>query len=79
MAKTLKDVMPREFMGCEYDGCRARKLADVEVLSEHEFNWPGDHRNVVSWVKLVNGKAVGWNESPARGWAFPVITLGDRT
>lgn len=31
----------------------------------------GHHKNVYSWVLLKNGLAVGWNESPSRGWSFP--------
>jgi hypothetical protein len=77
--KTLKCVMPKEFMGCEYDKTASRKFADFEVISEHGFNdtsrWPGGHKHVFYWVILSNGKAVGWNESPSHGWSFPMITL----
>ena len=76
--KTLKDVMPIEFMGCEYTDIQAVKFADVTVVKEcdaTEFNqrWPGKHKNVFCWVILSNGKAVGFNESPSRGWSFPII------
>lgn len=37
--------------------------------------WPGKQKDVHVWWELENGKAVGWNESPSRGWSFPVITL----
>lgn len=75
---TLKDVMPIEFMGCEYDSCIARKFSDVAVIKECDSanpaeRWPGTHKNVNIWVKLANGKSVGLNENPGRGWSFPVI------
>jgi len=37
--------------------------------------WPGPQKYVFVWVELENGKAVGWNENPSRGWTFPVVTL----
>jgi hypothetical protein len=73
MSNTLKDQMPFEFMRDEYKDASARKYADIKVLSVHENRWPGRHRNVFHWVTLENGKRVGWNENPARGWSFPVI------
>ena len=69
----LHEVLPREFMGPEYDRSEARKFAHEEVESEHNFNWPGKERNVAYWVTLKNGHHVGWNENPGRGWSFPVI------
>lgn len=78
--KTLKDVMPQEFMGCEYMDTPAAKLSSVIVVKEcdatkHTERWPGKHRNVYHWVILANGKAVGCNENPGRGWSFPVINF----
>ncbi len=73
MSKTLKDTMPHEFMG--YIDASAYKLRDVNVVSEHYSDkkpWPGKHKNVMFWVILENGKAVGWNENPGKGWSFPV-------
>ena len=32
---------------------------------------PGKYRNVMNWVLLDDGSAVGWNESPRNGWSFP--------
>lgn len=61
-----------------YTDTPAYKFLDVEVVSEHNGTverWPGIHKNVYSWVKLANGKAVGWNENPGKGWSFPIITL----
>jgi hypothetical protein len=78
--KTLRDVMPDLFSG-SFDDVPAYKLGDVAVVSEHGLcrdgtgRWPGQHKNVYFWVALANGKAVGWNENPSRGWSFPVITL----
>jgi len=75
---TLTDYMPLEF-----DETHASyKYADVKVINNHVAHmdgdayasWPGTHKNVFSWVELENGKAVGWNENPARGWSFPVIS-----
>ena len=85
--KTLKDVMPSQFMGGEYDTSPAFALRDVEVVEvfgrtaivgaeeTRDIAWPGPQKNVHHWVQLTNGKAVGWNENLARGWSFPVITL----
>jgi hypothetical protein len=77
-AKTLKQVMPSEFMGCEYDNTYSRRYADKKVVSEHQAHlqrWPGAQKNVHFWVTLENGQAVGWNESPSHGWSFPTFTL----
>ena len=74
--KTLKDCLPWEAMGCEYFGERFQDFADVKVIEEVdgcERRWPGTHKNVMNWYILANGKAVGWNENPARGWSFPFI------
>lgn len=48
---TLKEVLPREALGCEYVGTPAQRLLGVEVLSRHEIAskpWPGSHRNVMN-------------------------------
>lgn len=73
--KVLRECLPYEFMYCEYSYSRARSFSEVEVIEEKEFNWPGTHKNVINWYILSNGYAVGWNESPSRGWSFPVIKL----
>ena len=76
--KTLRDVAPRE-LTLEYTSTRAFKMRDVTVVREYSSlepgykPWPGKERNVHVWWVLANGKAVGWNENPARGWGFPVI------
>ncbi len=74
--KTLKDSLPREFNSC-YSYTRAWAYRDVEVVEVVDGclpgqGWPGPHQNVMWWYKLANGAAVGWNESPSRGWSFPV-------
>lgn len=71
--KTLKDVMPAEFK--DYFDSRAYKFKDVAVVEEKEFGWPGSHKNVIFWVILENGYAVGWNESSSRGWSFPTVKV----
>jgi len=78
MSTTLKDVFHGITTG-EYNDTPAYKLKDVEVVQEFDSTkygqqWPGKHKNVYAWVLLTNGKAVGWNESPSRGWSFPVMT-----
>lgn len=72
--KLLRDCVPQEFFQ-EFMDTPAAKLLDVPVTSSHEGHisrWPGPHKNVHRWWKLQNGKAVGWNENPAKGWSFPV-------
>jgi len=77
--KTLRETFPTELQ--EFDG-KAAKFLDVLVKVQHTLadldtgtwkSWPGTHKNVMFWVELENGYAVGWNESPSRGWSFPVI------
>lgn len=74
----LKQCLPNEFMGCEYESSLARKYAEALVVADYDGcdkQWPGRHKNVHVWYVLDNGHAVGWNENPARGWSFPVIRL----
>lgn len=76
--KTLEKCLPVEFVGCEYQNTPAYKLRGVQVVKEHDARsnpWPGTHKNVTCWFELANGKAVGFNENPGRGWSFPVIAL----
>jgi hypothetical protein len=77
--KKLRDVLPYEFEKYgEYIDTPAYKLLDVKVTERMdgcETRWPGKHVHVYVWWKLANGKAVGFNENPAIGWSFPVITL----
>jgi DNA-directed RNA polymerase subunit RPC12/RpoP len=61
----------------------AAEQLDVRVITKHSRvrddngfkEWPGKQKDVHVWWELENGKAVGWNESPSKGWSFPVITL----
>lgn len=72
--KTLRKTLPQEFFQ-EFLDTPAAKLLDQKVVRkcEHPTRWPGKHKNIhVFWV-LANGKAVGWNENPGKGWSFPVI------
>lgn len=77
---TLRDVLPREFF-IEHTESPAAKYLDVEVVARYRawgdgpdaLLWPGRHQHVNVWWHLANGKAVGWNENPSRGWSFPVV------
>jgi hypothetical protein len=76
---TLREWLPQEFF-IEHRTPAVMRLLDVDVTEKVDGTvsgqgWPGPHRWVMSWVKLANGKAVGWNENPGRGWSFPVTTL----
>lgn len=82
----LRDVLPFEFFG-QYEDTRAATMLDVEIAETHSMvdaywtderpkpyvRWPGREKNVMSWWKLVDGRCVGWNENPGRGWSFPVF------
>lgn len=70
----LRDVLPREFF-YEFTNTRAYKLLDCEVIESMEGyrnRFPGKEKNVHVWWKLADGRCVGWNENPGRGWSFPV-------
>lgn len=78
----LRDWFPIRDPGTgisETDACF--KHLDVEVIEEvscypdegPKRDWPGKHLNVHCYVRLVNGRIVGLNENPARGWSFPVM------
>lgn len=80
MGKKLKDLLPLEFMGCEYDDSKARQFSENLIVKEFKDTrsgekWPGPQKNVYCWVILDNNHAVGWNENPATGWSFPVVKL----
>jgi DNA-directed RNA polymerase subunit RPC12/RpoP len=61
----------------------AAELLEAQVVREYSRvtdeagykPWPGPQKDVHCWWELENGKAVGWNENPSKGWSFPVITL----
>jgi hypothetical protein len=79
LAKPLKlrDIMPAELTGGEYNDTRAYQFRDVEAVAFlHPGNrWPGSQRHVTVWAMLANGYAVGWNENPGKGWSFPCIKV----
>ena len=77
----FKEVIPltlEDFL-IEFGDSEAAKYLEVEVIEEHGWHkqfhkhWDGKHKNVNIWWFLANGKKVGFNENPARGWSFPVI------
>ena len=53
------------------------KYGHLQIVREFdgtEFSFPQtsySYRNVMNWVLLEDGSAVGWNESPRTGWSFP--------
>lgn len=76
MYKPLSYFLPVEVKG--YVGCEVMNYLDCEVVEEIDGctpgnGWPGKEKNVYWWYKLANGKMVGFNENPSRGWSFPVI------
>lgn len=73
MSLTLKEVLPREFMGGGYVDSPAMKHCDVLVTAKRIGDWPGREKFVTIWYVLANGYAVGWNENTSRGWSFPVF------
>lgn len=74
---TVRDFIPSE-AHIENESVLAR-VGDVEVLyeidgSELPFPQKGFRfRNVCTFVLLVDGRIVGFNESPRSGWSFPVL------
>lgn len=57
---------------------RELKIAAQYGIDDAHFPQSGfAYRNVMNWVMLEDGSAVGWNESPRNGWSFPRI--GKRT
>lgn len=81
MNKKLKDVLPHEALGCEYEDHKFREFLDIEVLRGYTYDrgndnlFPFTHKNIHNWWVLENGYAVAWNENPTVGWSFPVKKL----
>lgn len=78
--KTLKDWLPYDYKGGTVDPRIEKHLQDEVVMeyggmNEPERVWVGKHKNVYAWCTLKTGYAVGWNESPSRGWAFVITPL----
>ncbi len=72
--KTLKDVLPREFL--DFRESRAFAMRNVGVKEEIDDRpWIGSAKNVHVWWILENGYAVAWNENISRGWSFPVAKM----
>jgi hypothetical protein len=75
--RRLKDWLPYEYFQ-EFFDCPATKYLGGYIVEEHDGRinpWPGKHKNVLNWVVLECGHAVGFNENPATGWSFPVIKI----
>ena len=73
----LREFLPREATGVEYRDTAVCRMADVEIVEQFEGfekRWPGREKHVFHWCLLRTGHAVGWNENPARGWSFPVLS-----
>jgi len=76
-------ITPRRYVGQPDQPSPAALLLEERVVREYSRvtdeagykPWPGPQKDVHCWWELENGKAVGWNESPSKGWSFPVITL----
>lgn len=78
ITRKVREWLPGDFSEGEFAGARVCDLLDRKVLKKHYtwrdgHGWPGRHRNVVSWVEIEGGLAVGFNENPSVGWGFPVI------
>ncbi len=86
--KTLRDWLPYEALNDSVyvnEANRFRPHLDKKVIAEYGvgsslsfIRWPGTHKNVHNWCILESHLAVGWNESPARGWGFPSMKLIDQ-
>jgi hypothetical protein len=73
--KTLQDWLHHDYQMGTVDKRVSKHLND-NVLNEYDGRinkWPGTHLNVLNWCTLDSGYAVGWNESPSRGWAFVIV------
>ncbi|MFQ5935578.1 MAG: hypothetical protein ACE5LB_04135 [Acidiferrobacterales bacterium] len=85
---TLKQVLPTEFAEGRYADTPAYALRDMKVIARKLATgapcsspskdglfeaWPGLHEHVRYWFILENGKAVGFDEDPDKGWSFPVV------
>lgn len=82
--RTLIEVFS-DLRNGEWNDMPVAKHFNVTVVREYSSvpnsfghavrRWPGPQKNVYSWVELANGKAVGWNENPSKGWTFPVVSM----
>jgi len=82
--RTLKEALPEEYyINIDPDGAdkHLAKLLNIKVVYHYDsrdYRWPGSHKNVLTWMALENGYAVGWNENPAIGWSFPSLKLTEK-
>jgi hypothetical protein len=87
VALKLTDVF-RDLLNGEWDSMPVARFFNEDVVQEYHSvtnsmgkpvrRWPGPQKNVFAWVELSNGKAVGWNENPSRGWTFPVVSIKEK-
>ena len=80
--KTLKNVMPTEFICGKFNDTQTYKFKDVKVIKEHigsfpgcGIQWLGIHKNEYQWVELENGYVVGFIENPSRGCKLILLLL----
>lgn len=81
--KTLENWLPKEFFR-EFGDSGLNKLLDYKVIEEYggygnaNKRHPFISKNIYTWCIISNGikkYAVGWNESPSRGYSFPYKRL----
>lgn len=73
----LRDVLPKEFFA-EHPDSKVNDFLNeriIETVDGCEKRWIGKERYVYTWWILANGKAIGWNENPSRGWSFPIVSF----
>lgn len=76
--KTLKEVMPEEFITEKYINTKAYKFKDINILTifsildENYLPWPGKNKNIHKWIILENGYAVGIYAQLNKKYSFPI-------
>jgi len=79
--KKVEDCFPREAF---HDWPALDAVRDKQVVAEHSLRdanwerWPGKQKNVMYWIEIEGGKAIGWNENDARGWSFPIMSYAPK-
>lgn len=75
--KTLKDWLPYGYDTATIDPKIEKHLDDFITveLDSRDKHWIGKHKNVLNWCMLNTGYAVGFNESPSRGWSFVIVKI----
>lgn len=71
-SKRLKDWLPFDYTHGNVDERIYGHTNDLVIreIDGRDDPWPGKHKNVLNWCILETGYAVGWNESPSKGWSF---------